>query len=79
MMKEYEVQKMMLAIELDKFDLESRKVCLELERRSNEQEIIRRNIEVCNSVLKVSNVCKCNEIENEVLTKISKLIKKLED
>ena len=59
-------------------DLERDKKIAELDCVSIVQERIRRNIEVCNAVVKTTFHCENKELEGKALKKIEELMDKLE-
>ena len=74
---EFETKRYDLELEQLRVEVDSQRAVSVLDCKSITQERIRRNIEVCVSVIKVSSVVKCAELESEALTKISELMKQL--
>jgi len=78
-MKQSEIKEKteLLELQLLELDVEDRKSTIERDKRATEQEIVRRNIEVCVSVLKTVKDNTCNILADEAVTKISELMKQL--
>jgi len=75
--EEFEGKRNELTLEQLRVETDSQKRVNDLDCVSIVQERIRRNIETCVSVVKVSDMCKCKDLTDEALTKISELMKAL--